>query len=184
MINKTEKINLIIFDLDGTLIDSTAEIAYIVNCTLKKNGYSERSQKFYTENIGSGISDLLKKSLPKKYDEDFITAMEYGMPPTSGIGIGIDRLVMLMTNNSSIQEVLFFPQMKQEQKKISLTEEEKNILEIIKQNSPAHLVDVKEKASLSNKKWDKSIKGLGQKKIIKIVKEENTISIELLNNSI
>ena len=63
-------------------------------------------------------------------------------------------------------------------------EEEKNILEIIKQNSPAHLVDVKEKASLSNKKWDKSIKGLGQKKIIKIIKEKNTISIELLNNSI
>ncbi len=49
-------------------------------------------------------------------DEDFIRSLEYGMPPTSGIGIGIDRLTMMMTNNASIQEVLFFPQMKPEQK--------------------------------------------------------------------
>ncbi len=49
-------------------------------------------------------------------DKDFLRALQYGMPPTSGIGIGIDRLVMLMTGNMTIQEVLFFPQMKPEKK--------------------------------------------------------------------
>ena len=49
-------------------------------------------------------------------DQDFLRALQYGMPPTSGIGIGIDRLVMLMTGKTFIQEVLLFPQMKPEKK--------------------------------------------------------------------
>ena len=58
------KISLVIFDLDGTLIDSTSEIGFVVNSALKKNGFPEKSKEFYKKNIGSGIADLLQKSLP------------------------------------------------------------------------------------------------------------------------
>ncbi|MEN8203629.1 MAG: lysine--tRNA ligase, partial [Bacteroidota bacterium] len=76
-------------------------------------------------------------------DMDFVRSLEYGMPPTSGMGMGMDRLVMLMTNQSSIQEVLFFPQMKPEQKAIQLTEDEKAVMNLLKDNSPIDLNDLK-----------------------------------------
>jgi lysyl-tRNA synthetase class 2 len=115
-------------------------------------------------------------------DNDFIRALEYGMPPTSGIGIGIDRLVMLFTNNVSIQEVLFFPQMKPEKKNIALSEEEKSVLKIIKNNSSSSkLIEIKTESGLSNKKWDKTIKSLTKNKLVIVKKVEDTLLIELVD---
>ena len=160
----------------------TERFELIVNGKEVANAYSElndpidQKERFETQLTLSEKGDKEAMFI----DQDFLRALEYGMPPTSGIGIGIDRLTMFLTNNSSIQEVLFFPQMKPDKKAINLTEEEKLIFGLLKKQSPIELSSLKEQASLSNKKWDKALKWLTQNKLVKVTKDAEGLWVEVV----
>ena len=112
-------------------------------------------------------------------DYDFLRSLEYGMPPTSGMGIGMDRLIMYLTNNPSIQEVLFFPQMRPEVHavKVELSDNEKVIFDIIQKEGEMDLNSLKLKSGLSGKQWDVSIKALTKQGILKVTKTEDSLSV-------
>jgi lysyl-tRNA synthetase class 2 len=162
----------------------TERFELLVNGSEIANAYSELNDPI---DQLSRFEDQLK--LSEKGDEeamfidyDFIKCLEYGMPPTSGIGFGIDRLVMLMTNKKSIQDVIFFPQMKPEKKlNIELNEEEKLVFSIIKKDGKIKLNDLKSRSKLSNKKWDKTIKSLTRNKLAKVEKNDDGLFISPLD---
>jgi len=166
-------------------------------------------------------------------DMDFVRALEYGMPPTSGMGMGMDRLTMFMTNKQSIQDVLFFPQMRPEggqrakgeeqraesmeqgagsreqgawsrehgagsrehgegdeglrtkdeghkAEELELSDEEKVVFDLLKDNSPVDLNELKDQTGLSNKKWDKAIKGLTKNNLAKVEKTEEGLFVKVV----
>jgi lysyl-tRNA synthetase class 2 len=147
------------------------------------NAYSELNDPIDQRERFEHQLELAKKGddeATATIDYDFLRALEYGMPPTSGMGIGMDRLVMFLTNNQSIQEVLFFPQMRPEKKQVALSDNEKAIFEVLKSQKRMTLSDLKSQSGLSNKGWDKGIKGLGKHGLTKVEKTEEGLFVEMV----
>jgi lysyl-tRNA synthetase class 2 len=147
------------------------------------NAYSELNDPIDQRERFEHQLELAKKGddeATATIDYDFLRALEYGMPPTSGMGIGMDRLIMFLTNNQSIQEVLFFPQMKPEKKPLAISDDAKAILEILSKAEKLELTALKAQSGLSNKKWDKSIKELTKNNVAKVEKTEEGLFVEVI----